>query len=344
MKSVLQGIAGLLLAVALLYWVFRDKDPSALREAIRHVFWPALALAAAINLGHIVFRVLRWRWLLDPVTPDVPLRPMFVAVILGYMTTWLIPGRIGELVRPGLLSARSRVPLGPALGSVVADRLLDGAAIVGLFAAGSVGARFAPEAAASIGEIRAAAWISLAAIVAGLGVLVAIASRGAAVEGRLERLWAPFRWIGRAAIGLARGSEALRSARRLVPILAHSLLAWLTIALGTWIGIRAAGAAVGFADVLVLLPLLALGVAVPTPGGVGGYHAAMQFGLTKLFGVDPTIAAGAGLLMHLAIVLPIFVLGPALLYVERVSWSDLVSAARQIKTLGAAPASAEAAR
>ena len=51
------------------------------------------------------------------------------------------------------------------------------------------------------------------------------------------------------------------------------------IGFGTWIGIRSAGADVGFADILVMLPLLALGVSLPTPGGVGGYHALMQFGL-----------------------------------------------------------------
>src|SRR4029077_18989637 len=127
-------------------------------------------------------------------------------------------------------------------------------------------------------------------------------------DGWLARQWTPVRWIGRAGLGLSRGAEALRSPRRLVPILAHSFLAWLTIAAGTWIGIRAVGAAVGFADVLVMLPLLALGVSLPTPGGVGGYHAMMQLGLTSLFGVDATVAAGAGILMHLAMIVPVFIL------------------------------------
>ena len=92
-----------------------------------------------------------------------------------------------------------------------------------------------------------------------------------------------------------------------------------------------------------MLPLLALGVSLPTPGGVGGYHALMQFGLTALFGVDPTVAAGAGILMHLAIVLPVLVLGPVLLYTEKVSWSDLVAAGRKVRALGHAERAVEAA-
>ena len=344
MKTAVQGLVGLILAILLLYWVFHDKDPRAIAQALRHASWPALGLAAAINLGHNVFRVARWRVLLSPVRERIPYRPMFAAVILGYMTTWLVPGRVGEIVRPALLSARERLPLGPCLGSVVADRLLDGVAIVVLFAVGSVGARFSAGATALAAEIRATAVFALVVLVAALSVLVAVSASGARLEGWLGGRWAPVRWVGRAALGLAKGGDALRSPRRLLPIAIHSILAWATVGLGTWIGVRAAGAAVGYADVLVMLPLLALGVAIPTPGGVGGYHALMQVGLTSLFGVDPTIAAGAGLLMHLAIVIPVLALGAVLLYTERVAWSDLVAAAKQVKDLGQTTAVTEAAR
>ena len=344
MKTALQGVGGLLLSVLLLYWVFHDKDPRALSSALSRASWPALFIAAVVNLAHNGVRVLRWRWLLDPVRPRVPFRPMFSAVILGFMTTLLVPGRVGELVRPALLSAREDLPLGPCLGTVVADRLLDGVAIVALFAVGSLNAHFVAGSAALAGEIRVTAAVALTVIVSGLVVLVAISTVGGRLDGWLSRRWAPLRWIGRVTLGLSRGVEALRSPRRLVPIIAYSLTVWLIIALATWIGIRAAGADIGFADTLVMLPLLALGVAIPTPGGVGGYHAAMQVGLTRLFGVDPTIAAGVGLLIHLAIVVPVLLLGSVLLYTEKVSIADLVAAGRQLRALGKAEGSIEAAR
>jgi len=144
-------------------------------------------------------------------------------------------------------------------------------------------------------------------------------------------------------VSVAAGSDALRRPRLLIPILAHSLLAWLTIALGTWLGMRAARAEVGFADVLVLLLPLAFGIALPTPGGAGGYHAAVAFGLTGLFGVPADIALGAGILMHLAIVVPVLALGPILLRVEQVSWHDVLAAGRHVKSLGAGPTRMEAA-
>ena len=344
MKTALQGIGGLLLSVVLLYWVFHDKDPQALSAALMRASWPALVLAAFLNLSHNAFRVLRWGWLLEPVRPGVPFRPMFSAVILGFMTTLLVPGRVGELVRPALLSAREDLPLGPCLGTVVADRLLDGVAIVALFVVGSLNAHFVAGSAGLAGEIRVTAAVALAVIVSGLVVLVAISTVGRRLDGWLSRRWAPLRWLGRLTLGLSRGVDAQRSPRRLVPIIAYSLAVWLMIALATWIGIRAAGADIGFADTLVMLPLLALGVAIPTPGGVGGYHAAMQFGLTRLFGVDPTIAAGAGVLIHLAILVPVLLLGPVLLYTEKVSFADLVAAGKHVRALGHAQPSIEAAR
>ena len=344
MKTALQGIGGLLLSVLLLYWVFHDKNPQALSAALMRASWPALALAALLNLAHNAFRVLRWGWLLDPVRPGVPFRPMFSAVILGFMTTLLVPGRVGELVRPALLSGREDLPLGPCLGTVVADRLLDGVAIVALFAVGSLNAHFVAGSAGLAGEIRVTAAVALAVIVTGLVLLVLMSTFAERLDGWLSRRVAPLRWGGRVALGLSRGVDALRSPRRLVPIVAYSLVVWLVIGLATWTGIRAAGANIGFSDTLVMLPLLALGVSLPTPGGVGGYHALMQFGLVSLFGVDPTVAAGAGILMHLAIVLPVLVLGAVLLYVDGVSLGDLVAAGKQVRAMGQAQHPIEAAR
>ena len=126
-------------------------------------------------------------------------------------------------------------------------------------------------------------------------------------------------------------------------MLGYSLLAWLTIAAGAWLGVRASGADVSLAAMMVMLPLLAFGVAVPTPGGAGGYHAAMAFGLQMLFGVPADAAVAAGILMHLAVVLPVIVLGLVLLKTERISWADVMAAARGVRGLGSenGPSAAE---
>lgn len=340
MKQVGTFVVGVVLAIAILAWVLHDTDPAQLRSALSRAFVPGIVLAALLNFGHNVFRVWRWRVLLSPVRPAVSFRPMFSAVVIGYLTTWIVPGRLGEAVRPMLLSTKENLPLGPCLGSIVADRLLDGAAIVVLAAVGLLAAPLSGEAAAHAEGIRATAYVLVGVMAVGLGGLMAISGLAGSLEGWLARRARPIRWVGHAVLGLARGTDALRRPSALLSVGVLSLLAWGAIALGTWVGMRASGADVPFGAALTLLPLLALGVAVPTPGGAGGYHGAMKWGLVTLYGVDPETAVAAAILMHLAILVPVLLVGPVLLKVEKVSWEDVLRGARRVRDLGASPAEA----
>jgi uncharacterized membrane protein YbhN (UPF0104 family) len=133
--------------------------------------------------------------------------------------------------------------------------------------------------------------------------------------------------------------EALKRPALLLRIAFHTLMAWLFICASTWVGIRASGVEVPFGAVLVMLPLLVLGIALPTPGGAGGYHAAMRFGLMELFLVSEPLAVGAGILQHAVVVLPIILLGGLLLIVDRIPVQDLLHAARQVREMGSIPSS-----
>ena len=154
MKFPWRGAIGLALTVFLLWWVFRDTDPKQVGRALAGASIGMLILGGLLNLGHNVFRVWRWKALLEPVREGVSFRPLFAAVIVGYLTTWLVPGRLGEVVRPALLSARENVPLGPSLGTVVSDRILDGMTIVLLFAVGTLATQLPGGAAPHVAGIR----------------------------------------------------------------------------------------------------------------------------------------------------------------------------------------------
>ena len=328
---------GMLLAIALMAWVLRGTDAATLWSQIREASILGLAVGATLNLGHNVFRVLRWRVLLNPVRRGIGLRAMFVAVILGYMTSWVIPGRLGELVRPMLLSAREGIALGPAVGSIVADRVLDVVAVAFLFTVGTWITPLSGEAAEHAALLRTGAVLASVAATGVLVLMVVASASGQRLADWFGRRVKVLRWLGRAAVSLAHGAGALRSARAVGLVLIHSLLAWIMIAAGTWFCVQAAGADVSPGTVLVILPMLVLGVAVPTPAGAGGYHGAMKAGL-MLFGVSQVTAVSAGLLTHMIMVVPVIVAGVVLLWTENVRWSDLISGARQFRRLGDEPA------
>ena len=47
-----------------------------------------------------------------------------------------------------------------------------------------------------------------------------------------------------------------------------------------------------------------MGVAIPTPGMVGGFHAFYLIALNEVFGIDKTTAAAAGIAAHALTNLP----------------------------------------
>jgi uncharacterized protein (TIRG00374 family) len=341
MREAAKVLLGVLLALLLLGWVLRGQDLESVGASLARASVAGLLLAAALNLGHNLFRVLRWRALLEPVRPGIGARPLWSAVLIGYMTTWVLPGRLGEVVRPALLSGRERLPLGPCLGSVLADRLLDGWAIVALFVVGTWTTTLGRGAEPVLSTLRTTALAVMLLATLGLVALTWTAARRRSLEPRLGQRRGPLAWVARAVLSVSRGSEALRTPSRVARILVHSLLAWLVIDLAAWVGVRASGAEVPFGGILVLMPLLALGIALPTPGGVGGYHAAMTFGLHGLFDVPREVAVSAGLLMHLVSTVPVILAGLILLRVDGLSWADLRAAAAGVARLGQAPAAAE---
>ena len=334
-RDILTLVGGIGLAVVLLWWVFRGVDPGAVWDQLKQASLMGLIGSAVLQFSHNFLRVWRWGALLEPVRKGVPFRPMFVAVILGYWVTWLIPGRLGELVRPALLSGREGIPLPACVGTVVVDRILDGMAILTLFAVGLAVTPLQGQAAAYAEEIRVVGLVLALVAAVPLVALIAASNARGRIGEWVERRSGWVRWLGRAFLSLSRGTEALRRPWLLLRVIVYSLLAWLLIALGLWIGVRACGADITFGAMLVIMPAIALGVAIPTPGGAGSFQAAVKFGLTDVFAQTAAVGISASLLMHAVMVLPIIALGLILLLVDRVPLNDLLKAARQLRTMGA---------
>jgi len=55
--------------------------------------------------------------------------------------------------------------------------------------------------------------------------------------------------------------------------------------------------------------LLVIGVAVPTPGGVGSFHEAYRFGMTSFFGAANASAVAAAIVVHALSFGPVILLG-----------------------------------
>jgi uncharacterized protein (TIRG00374 family) len=107
----------------------------------------------------------------------------------------------------------------------------------------------------------------------------------------------------------AEGLAVVRHPSRLVWAMGWSLVLWLAIAAQVWVIVRAFDIGLPFAGSFLLTAMLVVGVAVPTPGGVGGTHEVLRLALTSFYGADNNAAVGAAILQHAVNFVPILLLG-----------------------------------
>ena len=273
--------------------------------------WVGASLAAAI--GTYVLRSLRWGLILRPVG-RASASKLIGCTAAGFATSTILPARAGEVVRPLLLTARTGLPAAATLASILTERLLDGATVLVLFAAG-VG--FAPRAfnPANLAVLRDAVIVTSAFLAGAVALVWFLLRRRAATVTRLTRLL-PERFRTRAESFLNHlldGLEVLRRPVRLAEIAAWSLALWLLIAFQLVLLAKAFAFSLTLAQTFVVIAVSVVGLAVPTPGGVGGFHAAIQFGLAQLVGVDVASATAYALLHHAICFFPITAIGLAYL-------------------------------
>jgi len=115
--------------------------------------------------------------------------------------------------------------------------------------------------------------------------------------------------IGGVVERFALGLGAVRRPVRLLIALLWSFPLWLCIAAGIWAGAVAFDLEIPFTGTFPMIQLLAVGVAVPTPGGVGGFHAAFRYAATSLFNAPDEGAVAAAIIVHLFTQIPVLLLG-----------------------------------
>ena len=275
--------------------------------------WLALSLASMfVNLA---LRAWRWQCLLEPLG-RTSFASAFRATAVGFAASTVLPARAGEFIRPYFLSRQNQVSATGAFATVILERLLDVVTVLVLLASyvfffGRHLADTNPVAFEWLKWIGATAGAGSIAALVVLFVLAGDPERLGRTTARLAAVLpsALAGVIARVAEKFARGLGAIRRPGRLVIALFWSFPLWLSIAAGIWTASVAFGLAVPFSGSYLIIALLSLGVAVPTPGAVGGFHAAFRYGATTFFGAPDDAAVGAAIVLHLLSIGPALILG-----------------------------------
>jgi uncharacterized protein (TIRG00374 family) len=309
------------LAALLLWLFFRNLDLVELAKTLSaaHPGW--LALALAITLVNFPHRSWRWTRLLHHVQ-RISQREAFSATCIGFAANVLLPARAGEIVRPAVLSRRTGLPFAPAVASILVERLIDLVAVVLLFVVYAVGgwapADLAGEAHGRMELLRRSAFLLGAVTVvvfAGLGLLAARPHLAEKFLGPLERRL-PARIASRV-VALLRsflgGLASIRTGSDVAVMSVSTLVMWLLNVLQFYSVARAFEVVLPFPAFFFVLTWAVLGLAIPTPGGVGGYHTAVAYSLTGFYGVAAAPAAATALVTHAIAFVPVTLAGAAFL-------------------------------
>src|SRR6266545_4034454 len=119
-------------------------------------------------------------------------------------------------------------------------------------------------------------------------------------ERLMELVWRrlPERFQPRArefALTFVDGFASLKSPGLLLSIVAGSLAMWFVINVQIYFVLKAFALPLPLSAAYVVTAAAVLGLAVPTPGGLGSYQVAVQIALTDVFSVTPTTATSVAL-------------------------------------------------
>lgn len=302
-----------ILAIALLAWFLRHSNLGDVWRHIRAADIRLLALAFSLFVVMTVIRAIRWRYLLKPIGP-ARFSTAMRTTLIGFAVSNVLPARAGEVLRPYLLAREERLNAASAFATIVVERVLDMMAVLALMATYLLAS---PRGDLSLTMRRAIQTTGAAATLVGLVLLVAMALLASHPERignlvrRSERVL-PAR-MAHALAHLARtfteGLAVARTPGALALATAWTFALWISIALQSWLVTIAFGIEMPFLGGFLLQALLVIGIAVPTPGGVGGFHEAYRLGTTLLFRAPNDAAVGAALVLHAMSFIPTTVIG-----------------------------------
>jgi len=310
------------LTIGLLWWFARNLNFVQVWAAIRTAEIAPIVLAVAVTFLTYVFRAWRWQLLLRPLG-RARFSVAFRTTVIGFTATFLLPGRIGEILRPYLLARREGFGAAAAFATVIVERFLDLVTILLLFGT------FLLTTSQDVGsEVKFGGAIATVVAIVALTMMAISAGhpeRLGRLIGRLTRVLP-----GRAAVLAAKftqtfveGLAVLRQPAALAGSLAFSLCLWVSIAAAAWLTSQALDVTFGFSGTFLVLMYLSVGVALPTPAGVGGFHAMYQEAVVRFFGAGVDRAAAGAIVLHVVSFAPISVLGLILMAQDGLSLMEL---------------------
>ncbi|RIK29204.1 MAG: TIGR00374 family protein [Anaerolineae bacterium] len=276
-------------------------------------------------------RAWRWHYLLKPIK-EIPTKTMFPITTIGYMGNNIYPARAGEVLRAVILKRKEGVSVSASLATIIVERIFDGVVMLAFVFVNLPELAKLTSASGFVGNIQQVAVIGTGLFLGALVVflLAAMFPHATAKIGLwfIHRL-TPKRLHERI-IGLMNkfldGLASLRSPWNVLMVFFTSVIIWLLETGKYWFVMHAFDFTVSFFALMLMNGIVNLATTIPSAPGYIGTFDAPGIAVLTAYGVDQATAAGYTLTLHVALWLPITLLGAYFLAKEGIRWSDSLRA------------------
>ncbi|MEO9886904.1 MAG: lysylphosphatidylglycerol synthase transmembrane domain-containing protein [Balneola sp.] len=328
MKTALKVLAGILVAGFFLWIAFKEVEFEQVIEASKTMSYGwILPFFLATLTAHFI-RAERWRLLFYDKDKTPHRVTLFTGVMVGYLSN--IPfARLGEVTRPVYVARQINESNSKLIGTIVLERIIDMLSLLLLMAFVVVFMISDPEILSNLFGIDITDSGVLLSFAFTLGKYLGIAVTGFAIlyfllkalSSKVEVIAKGFVKFKEISKTFVDGVLAVRELKNWPLFVLYTALIWVCYIGMTyipfWMFDMHTIYDLSYADALVLTMVSAVGIIIPTPGGVGTYHLFITKSLFLLYAVPETIGLAYGTITHASTLAVIIISTPILLAIDK---------------------------
>ncbi len=322
----LQLTGALAVGAACLWVSLRQVSASAFLAQLTTFSLPLVATATACVFLVALGKSLRWRWLYGPATPQRPWTTHFGVLMISQMLNLVVPIRLGELARLGLMRQAGH-PVGVTFGTIVVEKTLDLLGVGLLVLAALPLALIPPSLQLEAGAAGLLLGVALFVLLLALGHLQPSIVRALArlPEPRPSWLARCLNWLRRAVAASLAAMANLRGIQ-LVRVTALTAAIWLLSLVTVQLMLIGFDLHVGWGAALALMLALTSSNWAPTPPAMIGVVGAVTMAVLTPFGVEAARGLALGTVLNVVLVGPPVLLGGIALWLRLWTLGESLSA------------------
>ena len=328
-KKTLKTTLALIVGGFFLWLAFRNVRLEEVWEYAKTISFGWLIPFGLTLLMSNVLRAERWRLLIEHEKEDLDRVTLIAGVLNGYLLNMVGP-RFGEVSRPVYVAKRENLSSSKLIGTIVLERIIDLLTMIFLMIVVAVylisdfgvlrqifGSQTMDLLTQGVPLITTLWSVFTVLIIVLIGYLAVKGIRMLAV--RFEKV---YWWMKKVKEGFRQfkdGLLAVRKVKRWWLFILYTALIWVCYTLMSYIPFWMFDATsdLGILEALTITVISAIGIALPSPGGLGTYHYFVKQSLKVLFGIGLAAGLTYATITHAATVLMVVLFTPISLAIDK---------------------------